>query len=515
MKILVKHALLLMLFIVQVSAVYIIYTIGDIDTILAQTKTIESITIRPNTVGNDDLSNTDNAIRITIIASMGQAPTSIFVRAVDTDDTSVLKGDAKAGDALSTAFAEISSGKYEGVYKPFTSLEDGDSVKIQVIFGADAQILSNLTESDWDVTKSNVAESGFIMVDSIVPKVRMVAEIVSFHPTLVEVTFSEGMNTNTLNDNLPIVTNETSGGLLTVSSLQSGSADKATATFELQEDIDPANADTYNINFSSSVTDDAGNALAGTLDLDGVDQAEFTTTSRYIGLEPTTTTTFIVTTTTTTVTTTTTIAGTVPIANFIADKPLGIVPLTVRFTDISTGNPTPTEWLWDFGDGGASIEPNPSHVYSIPDLYSVTLTVKNSLGEDSLTKTDFINAQSFFDKSFTFNCDQSMKTGFFGLHRITMNVGDVENCTLKLTNHKQGQTKEVDMQMLNWFWSGIKIEPARSVTDENGELKITISAIKKGTDWAAWAVPNDRGVFKFNKKTYDTGLAWGMFVRVK
>ncbi|MGR3177198.1 MAG: FG-GAP-like repeat-containing protein [Candidatus Anammoxibacter sp.] len=209
------------------------------------------------------------------------------------------------------------------------------------------------------------------------------------------------------------------------------------------------------------------------------------------------------------------IAVTAPIANFIADQPLGIVPLTVRFTDISTGNPTPTEWLWDFGDGGASIEPNPSHVYSIPGLYSVALTVKNSLGEDSLTKTDFINAQSFFDKSFTFNCEQNMKRGFFGLESLTMNVGDIENCTLKLTNHKQGQTKEVSTQITNWFWSGIKIEPARSVTDENGELRITITAIKKGADWAAWAVPNDRGLFQFNKKTYDTGLAWGMFVEVK
>ncbi|MGR3219424.1 MAG: NHL domain-containing protein [Candidatus Anammoxibacter sp.] len=209
------------------------------------------------------------------------------------------------------------------------------------------------------------------------------------------------------------------------------------------------------------------------------------------------------------------IAGTAPIANFIADKPLGIVPLTVRFTDISTGNPTPTEWLWDFGDGGASIEQNPSHLYDIPGLYSVALTVKNSLGEDSLTKTDFINAQSFFDKSFTFNCDHSMKRGFFGLESLVMNVGDIENCTLKLTNHVQGQTKEVSTQITNWFWSGIKIEPARSVTDENGELRVTITAVKKGSDWAAWAVPNDKGQFQFNKKTYDIGLAWGMFVRVE
>ena len=37
------------------------------------------------------------------------------------------------------------------------------------------------------------------------------------------------------------------------------------------------------------------------------------------------------------------------IANFTADQTIGMIPLTVRFTDTSTGNPT--SWLWNFGDG--------------------------------------------------------------------------------------------------------------------------------------------------------------------
>ncbi|MGR3319039.1 MAG: PKD domain-containing protein [Candidatus Anammoxibacter sp.] len=119
-------------------------------------------------------------------------------------------------------------------------------------------------------------------------------------------------------------------------------------------------------------------------------------------------------------------------------------------------------------------------------------------------------------KSFTFNCEHSMKRGHvFELEKLTLNVGDTENCTLKLTNHEPGKTVKIATLLKKGFRSAIEIAPERGVTDENGELKITITAIRKGKDWAAWAVKNDRGQFKFNMKTYDGGLAWGMFVAVK
>jgi PKD repeat protein len=46
---------------------------------------------------------------------------------------------------------------------------------------------------------------------------------------------------------------------------------------------------------------------------------------------------------------------------------------TIYFTDLSTGNPT--NWLWDFGDGGASSQQNPVHTYAMPGTYSVCLTI--------------------------------------------------------------------------------------------------------------------------------------------
>jgi len=79
-----------------------------------------------------------------------------------------------------------------------------------------------------------------------------------------------------------------------------------------------------------------------------------------------------------------------PIANFIADPTSGVLPLTVWFTDKSTGDIT--GWLWDFGDGKNSTEQNPAHSYIEEGLYTLTLAVSGPEGLDTEIKTDYIAA---------------------------------------------------------------------------------------------------------------------------
>ncbi|MGR3319303.1 MAG: endo alpha-1,4 polygalactosaminidase [Candidatus Anammoxibacter sp.] len=151
-----------------------------------------------------------------------------------------------------------------------------------------------------------------------------------------------------------------------------------------------------------------------------------------------------------------------------------------------------------------------------PSLLPSTSSTPKPEPTPALTPTPDEEDDNNDDKSFTFNCEHSMKRGFFfGLETLTMNVGDQEDCTLRLTNNEPGKRVEISSFLRKGFRSAIKIEPARSRTDVNGELAIIITAINKGKDWAAWAVPNDSEEFKFNKKSYDTGIAWGMFVEVK
>ncbi|MDI9624779.1 MAG: DUF3344 domain-containing protein, partial [Methanothermobacter sp.] len=78
-----------------------------------------------------------------------------------------------------------------------------------------------------------------------------------------------------------------------------------------------------------------------------------------------------------------------PVANFTANPTEGITPLTVQFQDLSEGA---VEWFWDFGDGTNSTEQNPTHTYTQPGTYTVTLTVKGPGGENTLTRQDYITA---------------------------------------------------------------------------------------------------------------------------
>jgi len=77
-----------------------------------------------------------------------------------------------------------------------------------------------------------------------------------------------------------------------------------------------------------------------------------------------------------------------PVADFVGNPDSGMAPLTVQFTDVSTGDPT--SWLWDFGDGAASTAQHPTHVYALGGVYTVSLAVSNAFGSDTETKPDYV-----------------------------------------------------------------------------------------------------------------------------
>lgn len=69
-------------------------------------------------------------------------------------------------------------------------------------------------------------------------------------------------------------------------------------------------------------------------------------------------------------------------------------PFPVNFTNNSTG-PGTLSYYWTFGDGGTSTAQNPSHTYTAPGAYNVSLAVTSSNGcTDTLRRTSFVNIQT-------------------------------------------------------------------------------------------------------------------------
>jgi PKD repeat protein len=81
-----------------------------------------------------------------------------------------------------------------------------------------------------------------------------------------------------------------------------------------------------------------------------------------------------------------------PVADFVADDVTPNVSQVVNFTDLTTNNPN--AWSWDFGDGNVSTQQNPTNTYTAPGIYTVTLTATNTFGNDTETKTSYIDVQT-------------------------------------------------------------------------------------------------------------------------
>ena len=96
-------------------------------------------------------------------------------------------------------------------------------------------------------------------------------------------------------------------------------------------------------------------------------------------------------------------------ADFTATPASGCAPIVVKFTDVSTGNPT--TWKWDLGNGTISFLRNPSVTYFTPGQYNVKLIISKPGGKDSIIKMQYITV---YAKPVT-DFSTSVTTGCFPL----------------------------------------------------------------------------------------------------
>jgi PKD repeat protein len=94
--------------------------------------------------------------------------------------------------------------------------------------------------------------------------------------------------------------------------------------------------------------------------------------------------------------------GSPPSASFTATPSSGVAPLNVQFTDTSSG--TVDSRQWDFQNDGIvdSTAANPTFAYANPGAYTAKLTVSNTAGSSSTTRTITVNPPGGGGSSLTF-----------------------------------------------------------------------------------------------------------------
>jgi PKD repeat protein len=85
--------------------------------------------------------------------------------------------------------------------------------------------------------------------------------------------------------------------------------------------------------------------------------------------------------------------------NFSAQPRSGTAPLTVRFTDNSSGYPTTWNWVMDYNETLQNglitcLSPGCTYTYTAPGTYNVQMRIFNAVSSDYVTKTGYITVNT-------------------------------------------------------------------------------------------------------------------------
>ncbi|MEQ8677991.1 MAG: PKD domain-containing protein, partial [Aggregatilineales bacterium] len=122
-----------------------------------------------------------------------------------------------------------------------------------------------------------------------------------------------------------------------------------------------------------------------------------------------------------------------PIAAFTQDLTTGNAPLVVRFINQSNG--AIDSYTWNFGDRSTSAEINPSHTFTTPGVYTVTLTVTGPGGSSNVSRV--INVQSTTAPVAAFTQDRTSGPSPLAVQFTNQSTG---NITAYEWNFGDGQT---------------------------------------------------------------------------
>lgn len=174
-------------------------------------------------------------------------------------------------------------------------------------------------------------------------------------------------------------------------------------------------------------------------------------------------------------------------AAFSATPLTGTASVTpIKFTDASTNSPT--SWLWDFGDRTTSTAQNPSHTYTVPGTYTVSLTASNANGGSTATKTNVVHVLPAYGDSIKINFQPQASAAPFKY------------------NYDYGQTYQSMGNGWSWGWS---VDSTGNVRDRgyNSDRRYDTFAFIPSTDARAWEMGVPNGYYIVRVSTGDAQLA--------
>jgi len=197
--------------------------------------------------------------------------------------------------------------------------------------------------------------------------------------------------------------------------------------------------------------------------------------------------------------------GLAPNAAFTGEPTTGNAPLSVAFTDHTSGYPT--SWKWNFGDGQESVQQNPIHTYWAGGDYSVTLTASNDYGTSTETKQYYIHVMPPLTAKFA--ADPKSGLAPLVVKFTDMSTGSPESWTWDFGD---GSTSTGNPNPIHAFTTvgafDVTLKVTRGMNEDSTTQTIIVGGVPS-VDFVAdsTTVPVDTAVH-FTDKTINSPTAW-------
>lgn len=195
------------------------------------------------------------------------------------------------------------------------------------------------------------------------------------------------------------------------------------------------------------------------------------------------------------------------VPNFTVDITSGFNPLTVNFTDLSTGNPT--TWEWDFDNDGTSDSnvKNPEWTFDNPGTYTVSLTISDGVNTESITKTDYISVNTPLEPVADFSSNYTSGLAPLSVDFTDQTTQGSESLTQWNWNFGDGSTSELQNPSHTFSEAGV-YTVSLTVQDNYGlsDTKIKTNFI------TAYILPEEPSIPQPENQatdvSIDTDLSW-------